>query len=393
MSGVAAIGADRPLQAADCLTRVLRNPAASAAMLSDVPADQLVEAALRDQSLLPVGWTLRAAGVLQDWPIEFATAFQAAERQAAALECAQHADLVDVLAALAAEGIRAMPFKGAALAHTHYPASHLRPRGDTDLIIAAEDALAVHRVFAACGYVREPEVSGRLVTYQFHYYKHEPFGLTYAYDVHWKISNVQVLADRLTFDELWDGRVPLPALGESAVVPNPVHALVLALVHRAGHHPGSRRLLWLYDFHLIASRLTDDERSAFIALVEARSLGAVAREGLAAAYARFDTPALSLVLQAFDQTNTPGDAAVPAPASGTLFSVLKADLGAMPRWRDRGRLLAEHLFPSPGYIRGHYGVRSNVLVPPLYIWRIIRGVPKWFATRDSANSGTKELRN
>jgi hypothetical protein len=386
MSGVAAAA---PLQPADCLTRVLRTPAAAATVRPEVPAEALIDAALQEESLLPVGWTLRAAGAIQEWPAAFANAFHAAERQAVAVECARHSDLVDVLAALTAEGVRAVPFKGAALAHTHYPAPHLRPRLDTDLLISADDAPAVHRVFAGRGYIRDPEVAGRLVTYQFHYYKRESFGLTHAYDVHRKISNLQSLADRLTFDELWGGRVAIPALGRSAAVPNAVHALVLALVHRAGHHPGSRRLLWLYDLHLIASRLTDDERRAFLALAEARGLGAVAREGLSAAYDRFETPALSSLVHELSETCTPRDRAVPMSAAWTLFNVLRSDLRALPRWRDRARLLGEHLFPSPSYIRGRYGVGSNALVPPLYVWRIITGFPKWFASRTTQDSNAE----
>jgi hypothetical protein len=60
---------------------------------------------------------------------------------------------------------------------------------------------------------------------------------------------------------------------------------------------------------------------------------------------------------------------------------LRSDLRALPDWRARARLLQEHLFPSVMYMRARYGVQSNVLVPALYLWRIVRGAPKWLSTR------------
>jgi hypothetical protein len=44
----------------------------------------------------------------------------------------------------------------------------------------------------------------------------------------------------------------------------------LALIHRAGHHPGSRNLLWWMTSDLLDNRLTADERQQFRAIVAAR---------------------------------------------------------------------------------------------------------------------------
>ena len=57
--------------------------------------------------------------------------------------------------------------------------------------------------------------------------------------------------------------------------------------------------------------------------------------------------------------------------------VLRLDLGALPTWRTRGRLIREHLLPSTRYMRARYGVRSNLLLPALYLWRALVGTPKW----------------
>ena len=145
-----------------------------------------------------LGWTLRAAGTLEDWPAEFVDAFQRAERDAVIEDCLRHAELVD--GARGAErrrcprrrSSRALP-----LAHTHYPAPHVRVRADTDLLVAASDVAALEDVLDSLGYIRPPETSGRLVSYQSHYHKIDRYGVTHAFDVHWKISNLQVLAESL----------------------------------------------------------------------------------------------------------------------------------------------------------------------------------------------------
>jgi hypothetical protein len=63
--------------------------------------------------------------------------------------------------------------------------------------------------------------------------------------------------------------------------------------------------------------------------------------------------------------------------SWTPAEVLGMDLHALPDWRSRGRLLREHLLPPSSYMRAKYGVRSNVVLPALYIWRALQGMPKW----------------
>ena len=370
-------------QTVSVLISAIQNPAAPAGVLFHRQGDELFDVALLHELHLLVGWTLRAAGMLDQWPPAFADAFRSAEREAVAVDCAREADLVNLLAALDAEGVRVMPFKGAALSHTHYPAPHVRPRVDTDVLIPIEDLPKTHRVFEALGYSRPPEVSGKLVSYQCHYHRRDRFGLTHAYDVHWKISNIQSLANRLGFDELWNGRVPVRSLAFPAVTPSAVHTLMLALVHRAGHHHGSRRLLWLYDLHLIAAGLTPGEWNTLQELSDARSLGEIACHGLLAAQEWFETPGVNRLVRGTRRqiVNARIAAAVSDSRRWSQVDALRSDLRALPGWRARGRLLREHMFPSAMYMRARYGVQTNAFVPALYLWRIIRGAPKWFSAR------------
>ena len=370
-----------PVREADIaaiVARALHDPVGGSPQLPlGVDAAALIAAASRHRVLLLAGWTLRAAGTLEDWPSAFITAFQRAERQAIVVDGVRHAELVTVLAALSAAGIRVVVFKGAALAHTHYPAPHVRVRADTDLLVVASEVRALEDVLGRLGYVRPAETSGRLVSYQSHYHKIDRHGVTHAFDVHWRISNLQLLADRLTFQELWEHRIPLAALGSSAVTIDDVHALLLALVHLAGHHPGSRNLLWIHDLHALASRLTPEEMRQVQEIAGARGLGPLAADGLALAQEWFGQAAVDPIIDALRARGPRPDDAMVLQGPWTQARVLRLDLDALPNWRARGRLIREHLLPSAHYMRARYGVRSNVLLPGLYIWRVLAGTPKW----------------
>jgi hypothetical protein len=365
--------------------RALVDPAGWPLASDGIDVASLIETAVRHRILLLLGWTLRAAGWLHDSPAEFVETFQRTERAAVIEDAVRHAELVHVLNELSAAGVRALLFKGAALAHTHYPAAYLRVRADTDLLVPATDLPMVERVLGRLGYVHPTETSGQLVSYQSHFYKIDRHGIAHAFDVHWKISNLQVLADRFGWEELWRGRVGIDALGSSAVTADDVHALLLALVHRAGHHPGSHNLLWIYDLHVLASRLCREEIIQLQEMAAARGLLQVAAEGLALAGDRLGTRAADALIDALRARRGRGcqEVATLEQGSWTQARVLRLDLDALPNWRARGRLIREHLVPPASYMRARYGVDSNVLLPGLYFWRALVGAPKWLRRRSA----------
>ena len=365
------------------IRRALQDPTSPAPTPSGRDVAALVEAASRHRVLLLLGWVLRAAGTLNDWPAQLVEECLRAERGAVPVDLVRHSELTRVLADLTSAGVRVLPFKGAALAHTHYPAPHVRVHTDTDLLVAERDVPILEDVLGRLGYIRPPETSGRLVSYQSHYRRTDHHGVIHPFDVHWKISNMQSLADRFIFEELWESRVPVPALGSSADTIDGVHALLLALIHLAGHHPGSRDLLWIYDLHLVASRLTPEEMRQLLALAAGRGLCQIAFDGLARARATYGTPGLDLAVDALRDRAAGRECMALIHGPRSQVDVLRLDLGALPGWRARGRLIREHLLPSRSYMRARYGVRSNLLLPGLYVWRVLHGAPKWLRNLDA----------
>lgn len=375
-----------PLDAAATATiaRGLGSPHGAFSAAAASCAVDLIAAASHHRVLVLLGSRLRAAGTLATWPAEFHQACVAAERQAVTLDCIRQIELVRVLDALSAAGLRVLTFKGAALAHSHYPAPHVRSRTDSDLLVAPGDQPRLSIALDRLGYLRQQETSGRLVSHQSHFGRSDRHGIFHALDVHWKVSNRHTLADRFGFEELWRDRVPLAALGPSAATVSPAHALLLALLHRAGHHPGSLNLLWIYDIHLLASGLTDAEVRQVEDLAAGRGLGPIAGEGLTLAGACFGSRAVESLARAIGGHSGDDAAAELIPGRWGQADIVRHDLAALPTWKARGRLIREHLFPAPSYIRGKYGVRSNLLLPALYAWRVVAGAPRWLRRRDDA---------
>ncbi len=358
------------------IARALIDPSARFAV-PGVDGGALVAAATRDRVLVLLGSRLREAGTLREWPSVFIDAHSAAERQAIAVECVRHAELTRVLDALSQARIRTLLFKGTALAHTHYSAPHLRSRTDTDIVVSSADVPPLARILADLGYERPAQTSGRLISFQQHFAKDDRYGVLHVLDVHWKISNRHALANRIAFDELWEHRVPLPALGPSAAAPGRVHALLIALIHRAGHHPGSGDLRWMYDLHVLAEALSADDVRQVGAMVADRGLEGIARDALAAARERFGPCATDRMVAALDNGMTDADNVAVLRGRWSRTDILLQDLRALPGWRARGRLICEHLLAPASYMRERYGVRSSALLPGLYVWRALRGAPRW----------------
>ncbi|MBZ5556393.1 MAG: nucleotidyltransferase family protein [Acidobacteriia bacterium] len=298
-------------------------------------------------------------------------------RDAAAVEMAHHADLLQMLEAFEHAGVHAVLFKGDAIAYSLYPAPHLRPRSDSDLLIAARDRTRAEAALAACGYVPEAESLGALSTFQSHWTRARQASPPHAIDLHWRLFNAEPFAHVLDADEVAADAIVLPALGR-ARAPSLAHQLIITAVHRVAHHYDAAHLLWLYDLHLLAGALDEDGMARAADLALARGVGAVVGRGLSRAADAFGTPVPEDVRRRL--------AAAPVPAAVRIFlegrprqvDVLRANLTTLRRWPSRVALLRDHLFPSAAYLRSMYPRCPPALLGLAYLHRIVRGAPKWF---------------
>jgi len=322
---------------------------------------------------------LLAAGAWRDAPGEPAAALQRELRSAAAFDAWREQDLTGLLDALAAGGVDVLLMKGGALAYMIYDAPHLRVRVDTDLLIRREQLEGAERIFAAHGWSRPPENDFELAAAQRHYVKPAPTSVDLHLDVHWRIANPRTFCDALSFEELSAGAVPVPGLGRHARAPRAVDNLFLACLHRVAHHDDEVDLLWLWDIHLLVSRLSADEEEALVSLAARTGMTGVCVRGLDLVAAAFATPAArglaSRLRSAGDGRSEPSARFLDGVRP---ITTLRADLASVPGWRMPLRLLGERVIPSSRYMRARYPHWPSGLLWLAYVDRLVRGMPKWF---------------
>ncbi len=300
---------------------------------------------------------------------------------AAAIELAVAPEITSLAEAFTAENIDLLFFKGAALAYTDYPSPHLRPRGDSDILIRTTDTANAGEVLRQMGYSHQGALSTPGVSQQTQYVRPLRSGVVHTVDLHWRTFNPAVFQTVLPFDEMWRDRRRVAPLGRAAWAPGPVHALVLALVHRLAHHEPGERLLWLFDIHLLAKRLTASEWQAFVAYVDSHELSALCAQGLDTTRDYLTTPVPPEIEK---WISTQRARPVPARFSAftkpgrRVFDMVASDLGASLTWRDQLSLVREHLLPPPAYVSSRYGGRDGWWLPLLYVHRAATGAWRWF---------------
>jgi hypothetical protein len=304
-------------------------------------------------------------------------ALDARTRAAAAGEGLRHTELTRILRELRRVGVRVIVFKGAALAYTHYPEAYLRPRCDTDLLVQRDDRHRAVDALAALGYYRLNSVGREAVHTQWTL-RRRTVSQLHIIDLHWKLSNRPLFASMLTFDELEASAVAIPALGEGALTPAPVHALLLACIHRASHDD-SDRLIWLYDIKLIVDGLSSGEWEEFRRLAIRKQVAGLCARSLELTASRFG----GLPAAQISSIGTMASAHEPSLdyLGGGISSLrsLLLDVKASKGLAAKTRLIASHLFPDADYMRRAHRVTSDAALPAIYVRRAARGAWRLFS--------------
>jgi hypothetical protein len=197
-------------------------------------------------------------------------------------------------------------------------------------------------------------------------------------DLHWRVSNSQILSKLFSYEELQAETRLLPALGPAAIAVGPVHALLLACMHRAGHkqspyfvghneHYGGDRLIWLYDIHLLLGKLTPSQWDSFCEIAEQKGLGGACREGIEQARACFHALIPESVCQALVHLSPAGAAS--RYLRGSVAYQYCANFLAVEGAENKLRFVPQLLFPPKKYMRQMYSQVKPNWLPWLYLRR------------------------
>ena len=304
--------------------------------------------------------------------------------RAAVVEPARLEDLVAVLAALEERGVVTLVLKGTALAYDLYDAPELRPRFDTDLLIAHESLDALREAMRALGFTEILGSGDELGVRQAVFTRADRFGFEHAYDVHWDVTNTPVFADVLRFEELraralpW-GAAPGGAAPPRAAVLHRVDALMLACIHRVAHHQDSERLIWLYDIALLRDRMSREEHAEFWRVAaERRVVGVCIRSiELADEWCGRAPHARAEEFLSREEIERDERSRIFLDREITYGAMMLSDFRALP-WRSRLRRLWQLALPPAAFMQQSFPEHSRIALPWLYVLRGARGVRRLF---------------
>ena len=155
------------------------------------------------------------------------------------------------------------------------------------------------QAMARCGFTPASASAAATIGYQTSFARPASEG-AHELDVHWRIRDSEVLSRHFTYEELRADAVPLLALAPDAWAASPVHALLVACMHRGAHRhnryyvsgvpcSGGDRLIWMYDLHLLAESFTEHEWRSATDLAQIKGLRGICLDGLAQARECFAT--------------------------------------------------------------------------------------------------------
>lgn len=340
------------------------------------PAEgELVQCGI-DNGVIPLAhYHLAGASALRQLPENLQTLFQQHSRQAAALEMARQHEMRSVLQEFRSHHIDALLMKGTPLAYDLYAEPYLRTRCDTDILFdTRQSADKAWEILKQRGYQRPNAVSGEFISHEFACHRRTPAGIHHTIDLHWRVNNAQRFARALGFEELAGEAAAVPALGEAALSLGPVHALLLACMHRIAHKPEEceNRLIWLYDIHLLCTHFDDRQWHELVSQAQHKGLSGICLDGLEQVQKTLHTVVPVAVAAALAESV---DAETATEQWNSTMAKDLSNLRAIPA-RERLAFIRETLFPDAEYMMKKYHASHRALLPLLYLRRAFQGLAK-----------------
>jgi hypothetical protein len=183
----------------------------------------------------------------------------AAQQMLVRRNAAMAAALVDLLAALDAAGLPALPYKGPVLAEALYGDVAMRAFGDLDLLIRPRDLRAAKDLLKARGFEPEydlgpaQEAAFLRASAQYHLVlRHADSGL--LVELHWRTDPDAAVEGVASGDAeaWWDARPREPFAGTAVRAFTPEELLLVLAIHGSKHH--WERLAWLADLAALMAR-------------------------------------------------------------------------------------------------------------------------------------------
>lgn len=290
-------------------------------------------------------------------------------------------ELAALFDAFSKAGLSSVLFKGSALAYSVYPKSWLRPRSDSDVLIEPADRDSFDIIFQQLGYQKLFAIEGKYVSYQCTYGKALVGDSFINIDLHWHINNRQMFSNTFVVSELIESGQRLSHFGNTPLttvvnIPSFVDSLLIASVHRLGHHVNEERLAWLYDIHLLTQQLTDLQWQQLCQRANAKQISAITLNALQTCQQILGTQLNKAAIRELKFNSvTPEPSSVFLNRELSEFHYFWADIKSMQRLGAKLEFIRESIIPSPDYVRQQMNTRWASVA---YLKRFIRGLKRVF---------------
>ena len=368
-----------PFSADAWIAAALRGEQEAAGDLSESAGEQIIQSAIYHGVAPLLHHFLSHGDTWAEYPKHFRESATLPARQSAAWDLLREWDLGQVLDQLAVAGIQYLLIKGAGLAYTFYEHSYLRERCDADILFPDQSTFdRAWELLDTMGYSRRNTLSGEFVGYQHCCHRLIGHGVHQVLDCHIKINDYLFYADAFDFTELYELSVPVPQLAESARTLGPVHALLMACMHRVATIPlgNADRLIWLFDMHLLGQSFSSEQWAQFLALARDRKLCGSCVHSLDTAQLFFPVAVPAKVMAELEQA-AEKESFKPGHEMKRwqyYFFAFKS----VPGLRKKARLIREHFVPSADYLMEKYQTTNRFTLPFLYVHRVFAGLKRYF---------------
>ncbi len=344
---------------------------------SNISEEALWQVGLENGVLVLANQKLANSEALESLPQTYRERLHKYALNAAAIELGQEHELQMALSLFTDAGISYLLMKGTPLAYTHYPQPYLRSRCDTDILFESNvDAEKAFNLLETHGYQRPNAVSGEFVSHEFSCYKKDKAGIGSTLDMHWKLSNTHYFARTFNFTELAASSTQITELGEKAQSLGPIHALLLACMHRIAHRIEGmeNHLIWLYDIHLLAEKFNDEQYKEFTNLANKKRICGICLDGIQQSVKVLNTVIAEEIISQLKEGASNEKFSTEIGESRLAMEL--SNLRALPGWKERVGLIKERVFPDANYMMVKYDTHKKALLPYLYLKRAVEGVLK-----------------
>jgi len=330
--------------------------------------DELLSESIQQGVDALIAYQLKPTVAWQNLPGFFKDELDRRLSNAVAKEMVRSRDVVALQHLMEKEGITFLIIKGGALSYTHYPKPYLRSRVDTDVFIAPGDIGPLREALIRHGYRLQGWV---YKSHQFNALRVGFGGEVVKYDVHWRSNNRSKYARVISFEEAFQQAVRIPGLS-SCLTLSPVHSLLQACLHRAGstyHDPN--RLIWLFDIHLLVSRMTGNEQLEFAGETVRKDVQNICLDAVQKSEQLFQT-GMSHQAQELLGTEAGRDSG-DGRFSNSQLALIIDDFRQLPDLSSRLGMVREFLFPPGNYLLSRYQKTGWYWVPFLYLRYFLAG--------------------